>query len=184
MSRGRSPESGSRALVRGAPAPVNRKFPRRMSKEDKTKQSAAVASVAPERDALFRVSLFVHRHLRAIYGSLNLDLVSILLLDEIALHNLQPFAGEGGPAFPRDAAERKLMRGCNAFSLSQATGIPRETVRRKIKQLEDLGWIEKVNRKGYFVTLRSMDRLSSEQSASVLEDFRATARKVEEILRA
>ena len=153
-----------------------------MSKGNQTKHPAVAKAGPRERDALFCVSLFVNRHLRAIYGTLNLDLVSILLLGEIALHNLQPFAGEGGAAFPRDAAERKLMRGCNAFSLSQATGIPRETVRRKIKQLEDLGWIEKVNRKGYFVTLRSMDRLSSEESVSVLDDFRATARQVEEIL--
>lgn len=154
-----------------------------MNQGNKDKQGAAPAAGTRERDALFCVSLFVHRHLRAIYGSLNLDLVSILLLDEITRHNLQPFSGEGGPAFPRDAAERKLMRGCNAFSLSQATGIPRETVRRKIKQLEELGWIEKVNRKGYFVTLRSMDRIPPEETAFVLGDFRDTARRVEEILR-
>lgn len=155
-----------------------------MNQGNKEKQSAAAAAaVARERDALFCVSLFVHRHLRAIYGSLNLDLVSLLLLDEITRHNLQPFAGEGGPAFPRDAAQRKLMRGCNAFSLSQATGIPRETVRRKIKQLEELGWIEKVNRKGYFVTLRSMDRIPQQEATFVLDDFRDTARRVEEILK-
>ena len=153
-----------------------------MTTGDKVNKEETVPSSARERDALFCVSLFVHRHLRAIYGSLNLDLVSLLLLDEIARHNLQPFAAEGRPALPRDAAQRKQMRGCNAFSLSQATGIPRETVRRKIKQLEELGWIEKVNRKGYFVTLRSMDRLSPEETETVLGDFRNTAREVEEIL--
>lgn len=154
-----------------------------MNKGNKVKQGAAASAGSRERDALFCVSLFVHRHLRAIYGSLNLDLVSILLLDEITRHNLQPFPGEGVPAFPRDAAERKLMRGCNAFSLSQATGIPRETVRRKIKQLEELGWIEKVNRKGYFVTLRSMDRIPPGEALDVLGDFRDTSRLVEEILK-
>ena len=153
-----------------------------MTKGDMEKNDEAAPAGARERDALFCVSLFVHRHLRAIYGSLNLDLVSLLLLDEIARHNLQPFAAEGRPALPRDAVQRKQMRGCNAFSLSQATGIPRETVRRKIKQLEELGWIEKVNRKGYFVTLRSMDRLSPEETETVLGDFRHTARQVEEIL--
>jgi hypothetical protein len=153
-----------------------------MNKATKESQRVGVLRRTRERGALFCVSLFVHRHLRAIYGTLNLDLVSILLLDEITRHNLQPFAGEGGTVFPRDAAERKLMRGCNAFSLSQATGIPRETVRRKIKQLEELGWIEKVNRKGYFVTLRSMDRIPPAETAFVLGDFRDTARQVEEML--
>jgi len=32
---------------------------------------------------------------------------------------------------------------CNAYSLSQATKIPRETVRRKISGLLKKGWIEK-----------------------------------------
>jgi hypothetical protein len=158
-------------------------LPRRMNKGNKEKQPVAAPVAARERDALFCVSLFVHRHLRAIYGSLNLDLVSLLLLDEIARHNLQPFSVAGRLTFPRDAAERKLMRGCNAFSLSQATGIPRETVRRKIKQLEELGWIEKVNRKGYFVTLRSMDRIPPAEAVDVLGDFRDTSRQVEEILK-
>jgi hypothetical protein len=154
-----------------------------MNKATKECRRAAEQAGAREREALFCVSLFVHRHLRAIYGSLNLDLVSILLLDEITRHNLQVFSAQGAPAFPRDAAGRKLMRGCNAFSLSQATGIPRETVRRKIKQLEELGWIEKVNRKGYFVTLRSMDRIPPAEAAFVLGDFGDTARRVEEILK-
>jgi predicted transcriptional regulator len=153
-----------------------------MTTGDMAKHNEPAPEGARARDALFCVSLFVHRHLHAIYGSLNLDLVSILLLDEIARHNLQPFMTRGRPSLPRDVAERKQMRGCNAFSLSQATGIPRETVRRKIKQLEDLGWIEKVNRKGYFVTLRSMDRISPGETEAVLEDFRNTARQVEEIL--
>jgi biotin operon repressor len=153
-----------------------------MSTGDQETKREAASAAAREREALFRVSLYLHRHLRAIYGSLNLDLVSILLLDEITRHNLQPFSGKGRPAFPRDQEERKLMRGCNAFSLSQATGIPRETVRRKIKQLEDLGWIEKVNRKGYFVTLRSMDRISREETETLLGEFRTTAREVAEIL--
>lgn len=149
--------------------------------DQETKREAAPAA-AREREALFCVSLFVHRHLRAIYGSLNLDLVSILLLDEITRHNLQPLTEGRRPVLPRDPVERKLMRGCNPFSLSQATGIPRETVRRKIKQLEELGWIEKVNRKGYFVTLRSMDRIPGGETKLVLEDFRTTACEVAGIL--
>lgn len=32
---------------------------------------------------------------------------------------------------------------CNAFSLAASTGIPRETVRRKIDQLVKRGWVQK-----------------------------------------
>jgi DNA-binding GntR family transcriptional regulator len=72
----------------------------------------------------------------------------------------------------------ELMRGCNAFSLSQATGVPRETVRRKIKQLVKLGWIEQHNRHGLFITTRWMERLSGVTAAKALADFQATAEQI------
>lgn len=149
----------------------------------KSKISETSGAHVREKDALFCLSLFVHRYLTAIYDRLNLDIVSLSLLDEIAQHNLEPLTKQGRSAFPRDAAQLKLMRGCNAFSLSQATGVPRETVRRKIKQLVDLGWIEKHNRKGLFITTQWMDRISREESSALLGEFRETARRVEEILR-
>ena len=42
----------------------------------------------------------------------------------------------------------ELIKHCNAFSISASTGIPRETVRRKIQWLEEQGWVEK-NAKGH-----------------------------------
>lgn len=134
-----------------------------------------------EKEALLFLSLFVHRYLATIYGDLSLDLVSLSLLDEIARHNLDPFAHTGG--FPRDAEEMKMMRGCNAFSLSEATGVPRETVRRKVKQLVELGWIEPHNRKGLFITDRWIDRISRNEAAGILSDFRETAVQVGKLLR-
>lgn len=154
-----------------------------MSKIDQGKIPRLARIGAREKEALFFLSLFVHRYLTAIYDRLNLDLVSLSLLDEIARHNLEPLAHEDLPGFPLDAPQRKLMRGCNAFSLSQATGVPRETVRRKIKQLMELGWIEQHNRKGLYITTQWMKRISREESIAVLGEFRETARRVEEILR-
>lgn len=147
------------------------------------KRSKAARKNVREQEALFCLSLFIHRYLTAIYDRLNLDLVTLSLLDEIARHNLEPLARDGLPGFPHDGEQLKLMRGCNAFSLSQATGIPRETVRRKIKQLTEFGWVEQRNRKGLFITTQWMDRISRDESAAVLGEFRQTARRVEEILR-
>ena len=44
---------------------------------------------------------------------------------------------------PLVAADRHLphLRPCNALSVSAATGIPRETVRRKVRWLEQKGWL-------------------------------------------
>ena len=139
-----------------------------------TKEDAAPR----ERAALLCLSLFVHRYLTTVYGDEDLDLVSISLLSEIAQHNLEPFDRANGLRFPKNDEEMKLMRGCNAFSLSQATGVPRETARRKIKQLLELGWIEQHNRKGLFITTRWMDRLASDEVADLLVELANTAGRV------
>ncbi len=44
------------------------------------------------------------------------------------------------------------QRGTNAMSISAGTGIPRETVRRKIKRLVELGLVEEKTRGHYIVT--------------------------------
>ncbi len=44
------------------------------------------------------------------------------------------------------------QRGTNAMSISAGTGIPRETVRRKIKRLKELGLVIEKSRGQYIVT--------------------------------
>lgn len=153
-----------------------------MRSGDKGKRRKKTDETQREKEALLCLSLFFHRYLTAVYGDEDLDLVSISLLNEIAMHNLEPFAGAGGPHFPKNEEEMKMMRGCNAFSLSQATGVPRETVRRKIKQLVKLGWIEQHNRHGLFITTRWMDRLSGIAAAKALADFQDTAEQIAKLI--
>ena len=152
-----------------------------MSSGEKSTGRRKPTAETRNKKALLCLSLFFHSYLAAVYGKKDLDLVSISLLTEIAQHNLEPFARGGQVAFPRDADEMKLMQGCNAFSLSQATGIPRETVRRKIKQLVGLGWVEQHNRKGLFVTERWMERLTPEDASKLLADFRDTAERIRKL---
>ena len=152
-----------------------------MSSDEKTAGRRKPTAEMRNKKALLCLSFFFHSYLAAVYGNKDLDLLSISLLTEIAQHNLEPFARGGHVAFPRDADEMKLMQGCNAFSLSQATGIPRETARRKIKQLVELGWVEQHNRKGLFVTERWMDRLTREDVSKLLADFRDTADRIREL---
>ena len=149
-----------------------------MKKEHKGKTGNKEREAAKNKEALLCLSVLFHRYLATIYGDLSLDLVSLSLLNEIAQHNLEPLAQSGGSGFPCDAEQMKQMRGCNAFSLSQATGVPRETVRRKIKQLVKLGWIEQHNRHGLFITTRWMDRLCGVAAAKALADFQTTAEQI------
>ena len=149
-----------------------------MKSGEKAKKRKGTEQAPREREALLCLSLFFHRYLATIYGNEDLDLISISLLNEIAQHNLEPIARGSRLQFPKNDEEMELMRGCNAFSLSQATGVPRETVRRKVKQLVKLGWIEQHNRHGLFITTRWTERLSGVAAAKGLADFQATAEQI------
>ena len=153
-----------------------------MTSGDKARKREQAIPELHTKEALLCLSMFFHRYIGTIYGNEDLDLVSICLLNEIAQHNLEPFAREGLAGFPRNAEEMKLMQGCNAFSLSQSTGVPRETVRRKIKQLVKLGWIEQHNRKGLFIAMQWIDRLAPEESPKLLADFKTTAARIGKLL--
>ncbi len=50
------------------------------------------------------------------------------------------------------------QRAVNAASIAAATGIPRETVRRKLKRLVALGYIIEKGRSGYVVTPGMLQR--------------------------
>lgn len=53
---------------------------------------------------------------------------------------------------PPGRQDHEALCACNVLSLSEVDGMPRETVRRKIAKLLDLGWIEQAAEGGYVVT--------------------------------
>jgi hypothetical protein len=85
------------------------------------------------------------RVLRAFDG----DVLSAIVLGEIAHHNVHRFfcdhESTSAESVERELADPKrrerLSRPCNALSISRATGLPRETVRRRILQLVAQGWV-------------------------------------------
>lgn len=90
------------------------------------------------------------RHLIGLYRSFGGDLVAVIVLGEVAHHNLAPLINRA--LTPHELSENlgtseggghHSFLPTNAFSIAQATGIPRETVRRKIANLIRRGWLEK-----------------------------------------
>ncbi len=74
--------------------------------------------------------------LRELYRLFDGDLVLALVLGELGQHSArQRMAIEKG--IDTDAPYAMS----NAYSLAQASGIPRETMRRKLEKLKALGWI-------------------------------------------
>ena len=92
------------------------------------------------------ISSFTVPLLRDLYRRFDGDMVEIIVLGEIAMRNVSQFFSKNASALPEqwlddESQRKKLMQPCNALSISEATGIPRETVRRKVKQLIDKGWL-------------------------------------------
>lgn len=91
---------------------------------------------------------FMLQHLNNLYQEFDGDIVLAIILGEIAHHNISSYFSGDTPIVAMDKnfwgkpePWLKLFP-CNAFSISEATGIPRETVRRKIAILIEKGWVQ------------------------------------------
>lgn len=133
---------------------------------------------------------FVLEHLRQLYARFDGDLLLPMLLGEIAHHNISPLftARNSGDRDARGLDWQKVKLGgvallpCNAFSLSAATGIPRETVRRKIAQLVRLGWVRQDKKGQVFVVEKASQDFVPEFNVVTLNRFLHTARRIEKLL--
>jgi len=90
---------------------------------------------------------FTLRHLNMVYQEFEGDLILPIVLGEIAHHNILKFYSQTGEyqhierIIATDHDWQRHLEPCNAFSISEATGIPRETVRRKVDKLVKKGWL-------------------------------------------
>lgn len=127
------------------------------------------------------ISGFTVPMMRRLYHQFNGDLVEIIVLGEISLRNVDQFFRKGGADVPEkllDEAERrgKLLQPCNALSIAQATGIPRETVRRKVAQLIDKGWLVRDERKRLIVKRGAGERFVKANARTAAEILELAAR--------
>lgn len=104
--------------------------------------------------AAYLFSRFTVPYLRSIYREFGGDMLLNLVLGEIGTRNVGYFFDAEKDSIASEdvladvSEHHRLMRPCNALSISEATGIPRETVRRKIDMLIKKGWVYK-NEKGH-----------------------------------
>lgn len=122
------------------------------------------------------IASFTVPMMRRLYQEFDGDLVKIIVLGEISLRNVDQFFRKAGAQAPEklldDAARRtQLMQSCNALSIAEATGIPRETVRRKVEQLIEKGWLYRDEHKRLMVRQGVGERM-----------LRGNARTAQEIL--
>jgi hypothetical protein len=132
-------------------------------------------------------TMFV-RHLIGVYRAFDGDPVAAIVLGEVAHHNLVPMVNRARR--PQELSEtlRALVRSgrgnllpTNAFSIAQATGIPRETVRRKIASLTRRGWMAKDAGGNLFVSLKTHEAFAAFH-VERLNDLLETAHAIESLL--
>lgn len=146
------------------------------------------AGVSPEvyashRDILSVLLLrFMTSRLRAMYQAYDGDLTLCLVLGEIASRNTERFYDERRGYMPADAHGQRQLLPCNALSISDVTGIPRETVRRKLAKLVELGWIEKTPEDMYVIT-NKIGTVFAAFDDSQTYDLMKTSERISNVLR-
>jgi hypothetical protein len=122
--------------------------------------------------------------LSRIYHAFDGDMVAAIVLGEIAHRNVEAWlADHRNPEDTLDDPTERaaVMRPCNALSIAQACGLPRETVRRKVVLLEARGYIYR-SEDGYLFLTRTVGDGFEDMTAALVEELLATARRLEALL--
>ncbi len=138
---------------------------------------------ANKQRVLREVALLLARHeirnLRRWFEEFDRDILLPILLGEIALHNIGALENHDSPAV---GIERCELKPCNAYSIAAATGLPRETVRRKIARLGEMGWINKRNNGHLYISTGALRHFGAILGSRELVELLDTADRARRIL--
>jgi len=132
---------------------------------------------------------FFLRYLNLLYRVFEGDLMLPIVLGEIAHHNLFRFYSlkDDCIAINKRAANyavrMKHLDPTNAYSISQATGIPRETVRRKIDKLQQKRWLVKNERSEVYMSETVSDHFSKDLNKKILAELLKTSESIQKLLK-
>lgn len=139
-------------------------------------------------EVLLHMSHFFLGYLNCLYEQFDGDLAMVIVLGEISHHNTakafspEELCNERMHRIQHQDEAWEAMEGCNAFSVSCATRIPRETVRRKIVELKKRGWVEDVPGKGLRITRACGNHFGPDFSLTILDKLLKAARAIESVL--
>lgn len=171
-----------------ANSPVRPAIPR-FAREVSESGSPAWERAYRERqtEIAIRMGRFFVEHLVRLYRAFDGDLVQVIILGEIGHHNTtrtHSVAGRAARARAPSGAgpSTQDFLPCNALSLSHATGIPRETVRRKIAALVRRGWVSQNARGEAFVTAAAGAHFMPDFNRETLLQVLALSRDLQALL--
>ena len=134
---------------------------------------------------------FFLRYLNLLYREFEGDLVLPIVLGEIAHHNVRSYYSSKGSSIQVLAELEQLnnhperlqqLESTNAYSISVATGIPRETVRRKIDKLEKKGWVVKNDQGEVFMSETVSEHFMKDFNKKLLSELLETTECIRELL--
>ena len=135
-------------------------------------------------EASFLLGRFMTEHLIRVYKAFDGDITAAIVLGTIGHYNYQRYYAEVGAESPKGFQQLVIkgerlahQRTCNALSISKSTGIPRETVRRKIRALIKRGWLKQIGPDKLVVTELPRKHFT-EFDLDTLERFHTTAEEV------
>lgn len=133
-------------------------------------------------------SKFTQAILRRAYRMFDGDLTLFLVFGEIAQYNVaramrtlnlhEIEMGVLGRTDVLRALEQQQVAPCNALSISEATGIPRETVRRKVKELEQRNMLYREGPRKLTLTPHAIEQFHM-AGLDVMQDFQETAHTIQ-----
>jgi hypothetical protein len=154
--------------------------------EDISESSIDLLTVHHQKLSML-INDFLLRYLNSLYDEFNGDIVLAIILGELAHQNISSAFQHGqiiSPFIDKSLnleSIRNDMMPCNPFSISEATGIPRETVRRKFAELLKHGWIERVLPRGYLITTLAAEHFKFGFNFQLLEGIRRLYEQMHEL---
>lgn len=135
-----------------------------------------------QRIAALLLSRYNLRHMVRLYAAFEGDLLLPIVLGEVGLYNVGGLGLDDQSLAAIHCSDDDFgklpLRPCNAFSISSSTGIPRETVRRKVSHLIQLGWIARDMKGGLTITAKAANLCLEPFGQDNLADFLSTADRV------
>ncbi len=134
----------------------------------------------------YETGLFMIGYLRRLNREFENDITTAVVLGEIAQHSIRdlmkrdlPRSGKPSAEFVTHKRVAANLRRCNALSVAESSGIPRETVRRKIDKLVKRGLVSRDAKGGLALVpgigehFRAFDRQTIEDLVALADRVRA-----------
>lgn len=123
---------------------------------------------------------FLTTRLCALYQAFDGDLTMALILSEIANKNIEGLYVGHDRFYPRYWGAQPLIP-CRIPDLENVSGVPRETITRKIDKLIELGWVEK-SKAGLFAVPERIGDAFAAFDDSQVADLLSLGRLFEKLL--